>query len=87
MPYIIAVYDVEADRTRLFLKLFRRYLTHIQNSVLEGFITEGRLERLRGEVDDLLEPGESVLIYRVSSEDYVTRTVFGADPKADDTFL
>lgn len=87
MPYIIAVYDVDADRTRLFLKLFRRYLTHIQNSVLEGYITDGRLERLRGEIDDLLEPHESVLIYEVAGEDYVTRTVFGTDPKADDKFL
>ncbi|GGL58133.1 CRISPR-associated endonuclease Cas2 [Halocalculus aciditolerans] len=87
MPYIIAVYDVDADRTHLFLKLFRRYLTHIQNSVLEGFITDGRLQRLRGEIEALLEPHESVLIYEVSSEDYVDRTVFGTDPKADDTFL
>jgi len=34
--YVIVVYDMEADRTHLMLKLCRRYLVHVQNSVLEG---------------------------------------------------
>ncbi|MDB2276624.1 CRISPR-associated endonuclease Cas2, partial [Halorubrum ezzemoulense] len=41
--YVIVVYDMEADRTHLMLKLCRRYLVHVQNSVLEGEISEGDL--------------------------------------------
>jgi CRISPR-associated protein Cas2 len=85
--YVIAVYDVQADRTRLFLNYLRRFLVHVQNSVFEGEVTEGELERMRNDLDDLLEPGESTIIYTVSAEDYVDRTVFGDDPTEDSQFL
>jgi CRISPR-associated protein Cas2 len=85
--YVLVVYDVEADRTRIFLKLCRRYLTHVQNSVLEGEISAGDLERLRGEIEERLKPGESVIVYELSSEKYVDRTVWGEDPMEDSRFL
>ena len=85
--YVIAVYDVQADRTRLFLNYLRRFLVHVQNSVFEGEVTEGELERMRNDLEDLLEPGESTIIYTVSAEDYVDRTVFGEDPTEDSQFL
>jgi len=85
--YVVAVYDVEADRTYLFLNFLRRYLTHVQNSVFEGEITEGDLEEVKGKLDSMLEPGESVIVYRMSSEQYVSRTVYGEDPTEDSQFL
>lgn len=85
--YVVVVYDMEANRTQKMLKFLRRYLTHVQNSVLEGDVTEGDLEEIRSGVDDLLNTGESTIIYRVSSEKMVERTVFGEDPAADDQFL
>lgn len=85
--YVVVVYDMEADRTQKMLKFLRRFLTHVQNSVLEGDVTEGDLERIRSGVGDLLNPGESTIIYRVSSERMVERYVFGEDPAADDQFL
>jgi CRISPR-associated protein Cas2 len=85
--YVVVVYDMEADRTHKMLTFLRRYLTHVQNSVLEGDVTEGDLEKIRSGVDDILEPDESTIIYRVSSEKMVERTVFGDDPAADDQFL
>ena len=87
MVYVIAVYDVQADRTRLFLNYLRRFLIHVQNSVFEGEVTEGELKRMRNGLEDLLEPGESTIIYTVSAEDYVDRTVFGEDPTEDSQFL
>lgn len=87
MVYIVVVYDMEAERTHKMLKFLRRYLTHVQNSVLEGNVTEGNLEKIRSGVDEMLNPGESTIIYRVSSEKMVERTVFGDDPAADDQFL
>jgi len=50
--YVIVVYDMEADRTHLMLKLCRRYLVHVQNSVLEGEISEGDLSDTEGEIED-----------------------------------
>ena len=85
--YAVMVYDMEADRTQKALKLGRRYLTHVQNSVLEGEISEGDLATLKNEVDDLLNPGESTIIYELSSDTLLNRTVYGDDPTEDQRFL
>ena len=85
--YVIVVYDVEADRTRKFLKYLRRYLTHVQNSVFEGELTEGDYETVKTDLQTMLKAGESVMIYRMSSEKYVDRSVFGHDPMDDQQFL
>ncbi len=45
--YIILVYDVDKKRCGKMLRLCRKYLHHIQNSVFEGEITEGKLEELK----------------------------------------
>jgi CRISPR-associated protein Cas2 len=85
--YVIVVYDVRADRTHRLLNFLRRYLTHVQNSVFEGEITEGDLETIENHLDSLLEPDESTIIYEVSSEKLLNRSVFGEDPTEDQRFL
>jgi CRISPR-associated protein Cas2 len=85
--FVVVVYDMDADRTHKMLKFLRRYLTHVQNSVLEGEVTEGDYQKIRSGVDDILQAGESTIIYRMGSEKMVDRTVFGDDPAADDQFL
>lgn len=87
MPYVIVVYDVQADRTPKFLKYLRRYLVHVQNSVFEGELTEGTLEEVKTTLESMLEPGESVMMYRMASEKYVDRFVFGDDPMDEQQFL
>ena len=42
--YVILVYDVDQKRTAKMLKLCRRYLSWIQNSVFEGEISEVQLK-------------------------------------------
>jgi len=44
--YVILVYDVNEKRVAKMLKLCRRYLNWIQNSVFEGEITEVKLKEL-----------------------------------------
>jgi CRISPR-associated protein Cas2 len=87
MPYVIVVYDVRADRTPKFLRYLRRYLTHVQNSVFEGELTEGTLEEVTTTLESMLEADESVMVYRMASEKYVDRFVFGDDPMDDQQFL
>ena len=85
--YVVVVYDMQADRTRLALNFLRQYLTHVQNSVFEGEITEGDLETVTHRLTEMLEPDESAIVYEVSSESYVDRTVVGDDPTDDARFL
>ena len=87
MVYAVIVYDVEADRTRLFLNFLRQYLTHVQHSVFEGEVTEGDLEEIKHTLESMLKSGESVIVYRMSAEQYVSRTVYGEDPTEDQQFL
>ena len=87
MPYVIIVYDVQAERTPKFLKYLRRFLTHVQNSVFEGELTEGTVAEVKETLDSMLEPEESVMVYQMSSEKYVERSVFGDDPMKDERFL
>jgi len=49
--HVIVVYDVPAERTRVYRKLLRRRLEHLQQSVFFGELTEGQVtdeERDRG---------------------------------------
>jgi CRISPR-associated protein Cas2 len=85
--YAILVYDVQADRTQDALKIGRRYLNHIQNSVLEGEITKGDLQHLRNEMEEFLEEGESIIIYELSSDNLLNRQVYGEDPNEESQFL
>lgn len=87
MPYVVIVYDVQADRTTKYLKFLRSHLIHVQNSVFEGELSEGRIEEIKFTIEEMLEDGESVVMYRVSSSSYVDRTVYGTDPAEDHQFL
>lgn len=87
IPYLIVVYDVQADRTSKFLKYLRQYLVHVQNSVFEGELTKGQRIEVEETLESMLEPNESVMIYRTAGESYVDRTVYGDDPMDDNQFL
>jgi CRISPR-associated protein Cas2 len=78
---------METNRTQLLLTLCRRYLTHVQQSVFEGEISQGDLQQLRNEIEDTLIAGESVIVYELSSDTLLNRTVYGEDPTEDNRFL
>lgn len=54
--YVILVYDFGERRVGKMLKLCRRYLNWIQNSVFEGEISEARLKELLMLCDTLTSP-------------------------------
>ncbi|HIQ01096.1 MAG TPA: CRISPR-associated endonuclease Cas2 [Anaerolineales bacterium] len=76
--YVILVYDVAVERVAKVLKVGRRYLTWVQNSVLEGELTGAQLERLKAELRDVMDEEEdSVLIYVLRSERWLERQELG----------
>ena len=60
--YIICVYDVKEKRCQKFMKLLRKYLFHVQNSVFEGTLTPKQYRSLRQEIDTLLNSDEDSVI-------------------------
>ena len=78
--YYIAVYDVSVDRVGRMLKIFRRYLTWVQNSVFEGELTDAQLDRLQCEAAELMDPDEdSIIFWRLRDRKFVDRETLGKE--------
>lgn len=76
--YVILVYDVNVARVNKVLKIARRYLTWVQNSVLEGELTEATFRALRNELARIINPDEdSILFYVLGSQKYAKRELMG----------
>jgi CRISPR-associated protein Cas2 len=87
MPYYIAVYDVNQKRVGKMLKLFRRYLTWIQNSVFEGELTYSQFKSLEAEADRLIKDSDGVIFYQLRDERYVDRISLGEEKAQRARFL
>ena len=78
--YLIAVYDVNEKRVSKVLKVCRKYLNWIQNSVLEGEITKAKFERLKSEIAKIIDENEdSVVFYILRDTKYTAREILGQD--------
>lgn len=77
--YVILVYDVAVERNAKVLKLCRRYLHWVQNSVLEGELTEVQLQQLLYELNRLIEDEDSVIVFKFRQEKWVERTILGRE--------
>jgi CRISPR-associated protein Cas2 len=75
---VIVVYDVPAERTRIFRKLLRRRLEHLQNSVFFGELTEGQLTKLKQEVESALGPDDEIVVFEAGSSTVVDYSTYGA---------
>lgn len=86
--YIILVYDIGQKRVGKMLKLCRRYLNWIQNSVFEGEITEVKLKSLLVEAKDIMNKHEdSIIIFKSREERWLEKVVVGIEKNELDTFL
>ena len=87
MPYVVAVYDVAVERNAKALKLFRRYLAHVQNSVFEGELSPAQLAELEAAAAGLVADGDSVVVYAMRTAAYHERRVIGAEKGSPSPFL
>lgn len=87
MPFLIAVYDVNQKRGGKMLKLFRRYLTWVQNSVFEGDLTVAQFRQLQHEAEAIMEDEDGVVFYQLRDERYSERIALGTDKAERSRFL
>lgn len=86
--YIIAVYDIGEKRVGKMLKLMRRYLNWIQNSVFEGELTEIQLKTLISEAESLMEEEhDSLIFFKTKQEKWLEKQVIGKEENKLDMFL
>ncbi|AYO58291.1 CRISPR-associated endonuclease Cas2 [Chryseobacterium sp. 6424] len=86
--YVILVYDMGEKRVGKMLKLCRKYLNWIQNSVFEGEITEVKLKELQHLAKQIMNMEEdSLIIFKSRNERWLEKEITGKEPNKLDTFL
>lgn len=87
--FVILVYDFKEERVQKALKICRKYLTWVQNSVFEGEITEAKLRMLKDELKGIMdETYDSVIIYKFRTKHFYERETLGIDkPSHGDFFI
>jgi CRISPR-associated protein Cas2 len=87
--YYILTYDI-ANPKRLpkLLKLCRRYLYWIQNSVFEGELTEPKFLTLKEKINEIIKKEEdSVYFFEIRNRQVVERITIGVEKNDTSNFI
>jgi len=86
--YLILVYDIREERVYKVLKIARKYLNWVQNSVLEGEVSDAGLAKLKQELKEVINHDEdSVVFYLMRTKRYSSREVMGIQKGARDIII
>lgn len=86
--YIVLVYDIGEKRVGKMLKLCRRYLNWIQNSVFEGELSEVQLKQLKVDAAAIMNDNtDSLIIFKSRQEKWLEKEVVGHEKNNLDSFL
>ena len=91
--YAILVYDIKSDEggqkvlSKTF-KICKKYLTHIQNSVFEGEISESQLLKLRMELNAFIrDDRDSLIVFKSRNEKWLPKEMWGIKEDQMSNFL
>ncbi len=86
--YVILVYDMGEKRVAKMLKLCRKYLNWIQNSVFEGEISEVRLKELTLRAEEIMDlDTDSLIIFSSRTQKFLDKQIIGKERSSIDNFL
>lgn len=93
--YVILVYDIKETDTKTGAKILRsvfkitkKYLTHIQNSVFEGELSEAQLLQLKFELQKYLRyEKDSCIAFHGRNERWMTKEFFTKKIEDNEQFL
>ena len=86
--YVILVYDFGEKRVGKMLKLCRKYLNWIQNSVFEGEISEVKLKELTLKAEEFMKlEEESIIIFLGRTEKWLDKQIIGKETGSIDNLL
>ncbi len=86
--YVILVYDCGEKRVNKMLKLCRRYLHWIQNSVFEGEISEVRLKELLLEADQFIDKThDSIIVFKSREQKWLDKQIIGQEKNDLNNFI
>lgn len=86
--YVILVYDCGEKRVGKMLRLCRKYLNWIQNSVFEGDISEVKLKELIIHAEKFMDKDkDSLIIFSGRTEKWLDKQIIGKERSSIDIFL
>ena len=86
--YVILVYDFGERRVSKMLRLCRRYLNWIQNSVFEGELSEVRLKEILLLAKGFMNPEEDcIIIFKGANQCSLEKEIVGKELSNIDNFL
>ena len=86
--YVILVYDMGQKRVGKMLKLCRKYMNWIQNSVFEGEMTEVQLKELLYEARRIMnEDEDSLILFKNRDKRWLDKQIVGVERQSTDDFL
>lgn len=86
--YIIVVYDIGEKRVGKMLKLCRKYLNWIQNSVFEGELSEVKLLELKQQAMKIMdEESDSLIVFKARQEKWLEKEIVGVERQTLDNFI
>lgn len=86
--YVIAIYDVAAERTGKMLRLCRKYLHWVQNSVFEGDLTALQVKQLTAEALEIMDESyDSFILFKSRDELYLDKQIIGKSLGDNSQFL
>ncbi len=86
--FVIMAYDFNEKRVQKALKIGRKYLKWVQNSLFEGNISFAKFERLKAELRSIMDENEdSVKFYILRDEKMVDMEILGVQKEEPDAFF
>lgn len=91
--YVILVYDIKTDYQgqRVLNKTFKvckKYLSHIQNSVFEGELSESQIVRLKYELDAIIRKEiDSIIIFKSRNDKWLNKEMWGKQEDKASNFI
>ncbi len=86
--YVILVYDIGEKRVGKMLKLCRKYLNWIQNSVFEGEISELKLKELLSNASSIMKKEtDSLIIFKSRQQKWLEKQIIGQERSSLDQII
>ncbi len=92
--YVILVYDVSVSinnghrNLNKIFKICKKYLSHIQNSVFEGEISESNLKKLKMELKPYIRKEyDSVIVFKSREQRWLKKDFWGKNEDLTSNFL
>lgn len=88
MSYYIVTYDVCEERVNKVRKVLKKYFMWVQNSVFEGELSEGKMEKCRRELLEIINDNEdSVYFYSLENKLNFRKIILGTEKDIAGNFL